>query len=111
MAAYDYTVRESDGSIIQFCYGEDGIDPSKIKYLNQFGFMTRNIRAYMKKLKYRELSKKLDFSYYDELVALAESDVLNTPLEKMSPGVIPGSMSPKFIENLHGYILDARATK
>ncbi len=25
--AYDGTVRDSDGSIVQFAYGEDGLDP------------------------------------------------------------------------------------
>ncbi len=29
---YDYTVRDSTGSIIQFIYGEDGADPSKTPY-------------------------------------------------------------------------------
>ncbi len=28
--AYDYTVRDADGSIIEFFYGEDGIDPMKM---------------------------------------------------------------------------------
>ncbi|CDU18795.1 RNA polymerase I, putative [Plasmodium yoelii] len=31
---YDGTVRNEDNSIIQFLYGEDGIDPSKTAYLN-----------------------------------------------------------------------------
>jgi DNA-directed RNA polymerase I subunit RPA1 len=31
--AYDGTVRESDGSIIQFCYGEDGLDPCQALWL------------------------------------------------------------------------------
>ena len=29
---YDYTVRDSTGSILQFIYGEDGADPSKTPY-------------------------------------------------------------------------------
>lgn len=28
---YDYTVRDASGSIVQFLYGEDGIDPTKIE--------------------------------------------------------------------------------
>ena len=26
---YDYTVRDADGSVIQFLYGEDSLDPTK----------------------------------------------------------------------------------
>jgi DNA-directed RNA polymerase I subunit RPA1 len=33
---YDYTVRDSDGSIVQFRYGEDGIDVSKTSHLSTF---------------------------------------------------------------------------
>lgn len=33
---YDYTVRDSDGSIIQFRYGEDGVDVMKTNYLTEF---------------------------------------------------------------------------
>lgn len=33
---YDYTVRDSDGSIVQFKYGEDGIDVLKTSYLTKF---------------------------------------------------------------------------
>ncbi|CDF38097.1 unnamed protein product [Chondrus crispus] len=31
---YDYTVRDSDQTILQFIYGDDGIDPSKSRWLN-----------------------------------------------------------------------------
>jgi DNA-directed RNA polymerase I subunit RPA1 len=34
--AYDSTVRNSDGDIIQFYYGEDGLDVTKQKHLTQF---------------------------------------------------------------------------
>jgi DNA-directed RNA polymerase beta' subunit len=33
---YDCTVRDSDGSIVQFRYGEDGIDVMKTSYLTKF---------------------------------------------------------------------------
>jgi DNA-directed RNA polymerase I subunit RPA1 len=31
---YDFTVRDSEGSVVQFLYGEDGIDPTKAAHLN-----------------------------------------------------------------------------
>ncbi|KAK6844312.1 hypothetical protein PG995_014422 [Apiospora arundinis] len=40
--AYDTSVRDADGSMIQFLYGEDGLDITKQKYLHDFGFVLRN---------------------------------------------------------------------
>ncbi|KAG9698358.1 beta and beta-prime subunits of DNA dependent RNA-polymerase, partial [Aureobasidium melanogenum] len=39
---YDTTVRDADGSIIQFIYGEDGLDVGKAKYLSDFKFIAEN---------------------------------------------------------------------
>jgi len=43
---YDYTVRNGEGGVIQFLYGEDGLDPTKASYLDcsdkSFTFMARN---------------------------------------------------------------------
>ena len=33
---YDHTVRDADGSIVQFCYGEDGVDVHKTNFITQF---------------------------------------------------------------------------
>ncbi|KAM0815519.1 putative DNA-directed RNA polymerase subunit [Seiridium cardinale] len=40
--AYDTSVRDSDGSVVQFLYGEDGLDITKQRYLHDFGFVLRN---------------------------------------------------------------------
>ncbi|KAI1858696.1 uncharacterized protein JN550_012528 [Neoarthrinium moseri] len=40
--SYDTSVRDSDGSVVQFLYGEDGLDITKQKYLHDFGFVLRN---------------------------------------------------------------------
>lgn len=32
---YDNTVRDSDGSIVQFLYGEDSLNPTKDKFFNK----------------------------------------------------------------------------
>lgn len=42
---YDHTVRDSDGSIVQFCYGEDGVDVHKTSFISEF-----NILAAVRKL-------------------------------------------------------------
>ena len=44
--AYDYTVRDCDGSVVQFTYGEDGLDALHTQYLSgdakQFDFLALN---------------------------------------------------------------------
>ena len=51
--SYDRTVRDSDGSVIQFQYGEDGIDPTKTAYLGEkekeLDFIVQNMPALMHK--------------------------------------------------------------
>lgn len=41
---YDLTVRDSDGSVVQFLYGEDGLDIPKTQFLKpeQFPFIAEN---------------------------------------------------------------------
>ncbi|KAL1555302.1 DNA-directed RNA polymerase [Salvia divinorum] len=39
---YDYTVRDSDGSIVQFYYGEDGVDVLKTSFLKNFKALQDN---------------------------------------------------------------------
>jgi len=41
---YDSTVRdESDGSVVQFLYGEDGVDVLNTSYLYNFPFLRDNV--------------------------------------------------------------------
>lgn len=44
MVQYDLTVRDSDGSVVQFLYGEDGLDIPKTQFLQpeQFPFIAEN---------------------------------------------------------------------
>ena len=46
---YDNSVRDSDGSLIQFLYGEDGLDVAKQKHLLDFEFSARNWRSLISK--------------------------------------------------------------
>lgn len=41
---YDLTVRDSDGSVVQFLYGEDGLDVPKTQFLHprHFAFIQDN---------------------------------------------------------------------
>jgi DNA-directed RNA polymerase I subunit RPA1 len=49
---YDLSVRDSDGSIIQFLYGEDGLDINKTRFLvpQQLHFMGENYKAMLYQL-------------------------------------------------------------
>jgi DNA-directed RNA polymerase I subunit RPA1 len=44
--AYDFSVRNAEGNVIQFLYGEDGLDPTKASFLDcsstSFEFLARN---------------------------------------------------------------------
>jgi len=49
---YDTSVRDADGSIVQFLYGEDGLDVTKQKYLSDFSFVLQNLRSEVAQLRY-----------------------------------------------------------
>jgi DNA-directed RNA polymerase I subunit RPA1 len=42
---YDGTVRDCDGGVVQFTYGEDGLDVTKTAYSRQFSFLAANAAA------------------------------------------------------------------
>ncbi|KAG0651634.1 DNA-directed RNA polymerase I largest subunit [Hyphodiscus hymeniophilus] len=51
---YDTSVRDSDGSMIQFLYGEDGLDVTKQKHLKDFKFLLENIVSELAMLNYND---------------------------------------------------------
>jgi DNA-directed RNA polymerase I subunit RPA1 len=42
VVSYDLTVRDNDGSIVQFTYGEDGVDVMNTKFLDKLKFLENN---------------------------------------------------------------------
>ncbi|KAI1915489.1 hypothetical protein LOZ61_001683 [Ophidiomyces ophidiicola] len=45
-AEYDTSVRDAaDGTLVQFVYGEDGLDITKQKHLQDFGFLAQNFQS------------------------------------------------------------------
>ncbi|WOK96802.1 DNA-directed RNA polymerase I subunit 1-like [Canna indica] len=40
--SYDHTVRDADGSVVQFIYGEDGIDVLNTSYISEFKMLSDN---------------------------------------------------------------------
>lgn len=51
--SYDHTVRDGEGGVVQFLYGEDGIDPTKAAHLDcesrTFEFLARNHESLKKR--------------------------------------------------------------
>ncbi|KAK2982387.1 hypothetical protein RJ640_026230 [Escallonia rubra] len=58
---YDYTVRDADGSIIQFRYGEDGVDVHKTSFLHKFEALAANQEGLCEKY-----YQQLEFGTYIE---------------------------------------------
>jgi DNA-directed RNA polymerase I subunit RPA1 len=52
------TVRDNDGSIVQFMYGEDGIDVMNTKYHDKFEFLEQNFNSLISQGK--DIIKKVD---------------------------------------------------
>uniref|UniRef100_A0A8C5CUM9 DNA-directed RNA polymerase subunit n=1 Tax=Gadus morhua TaxID=8049 RepID=A0A8C5CUM9_GADMO len=59
---YDLTVRDSDGSVVQFLYGEDGLDVPKIQFLqsSQFPFIEENYQVIKKSQDLDQLLSRFD---------------------------------------------------
>lgn len=56
---YDSSVRDSDGTIVQFLYGEDGLDVTKQKHLKDFKFHAENYMSLVAQLNVKEEFSKI----------------------------------------------------
>ena len=93
--AYDGTVRSSDGQIIEFIYGEDGIDPAKSPYLRDFAFMRSNYDGYKQRSKpIADVGPPDDAITYLDENPLAERG--ETAQSKFSPITTIGAVSERF---------------
>ncbi|KAG9134745.1 hypothetical protein Leryth_001057 [Lithospermum erythrorhizon] len=72
---YDYTVRDSDGSIVQFYYGEDGVDVHRTSFLKNFKALADNPRRLC-----QNMSTKHWVYLYPAVAVLIDSSIfrLNT---------------------------------
>ncbi|KAI4454954.1 dna-directed rna polymerase [Holotrichia oblita] len=72
---YDLTVRDSDKSVIQFYYGEDGMDISKSQFLNskQLKFLFENAKAILDKDMIKQLKCVDDYDAMNEYDAKINS--------------------------------------
>ncbi|CAM9856614.1 unnamed protein product, partial [Discosporangium mesarthrocarpum] len=73
--AYDGTVRDGEGCVHQFLYGEDGVDPTKTSYMSRhgMGFLAQN---------YHALNHQHSWSGGQQQGVLPADGVFNTDLAK-----------------------------
>ncbi|KAL9101677.1 MAG: hypothetical protein Q9163_003098 [Psora crenata] len=108
---YDTTVRDSDGSMIQFLYGEDGLDVTKQKHLTDFPFLAENYLSLVAQLNIREEFGKLKdvgaTGYHKSAMKryrkTARLDCLDPALALYNPGSSIGATSENFASALKSY--------
>ncbi|KAI9597691.1 hypothetical protein BDF19DRAFT_434176 [Syncephalis fuscata] len=103
---YDHTVRDTDGSVLQFQYGEDALDVTKQKHLQQFGFAASNYQALLHKINPGRALYALDTETavkYAKRAAKHPEKYVPT-LAVYSPSKYLGAVSEKFHHSLTKYI-------
>ncbi|KJP88861.1 hypothetical protein AK88_01551 [Plasmodium fragile] len=104
---YDGTVRNEDNSIIQFLYGEDGIDPSRISYLDAPKDLINNYHVSFSKYLLHDAVDRMQrnerlFGDMDRWNGLDGDGGGDDPLEtQFSPYSYMGATSERFREKLH----------
>lgn len=124
---YDSSIRDDDGSMVQFLYGEDGLDVTKQKHLTDFKFLAENYLSVVAQLNMREEFAKLKDVGASEWNKNALKKVRKTRdigamdpvLAIHNPGAVYGSTSESFArasrqyceENPHNLIKDKKKQK
>ncbi|TAQ83929.1 hypothetical protein B7494_g7741 [Chlorociboria aeruginascens] len=113
---YDTSVRDSDGSMVQFLYGEDGLDVTKQMHLTDFKFLLENLVSELAQLNYGDPRYSTIFDEKDVILkqmkkALkhAKANDLNGPdpvLAEYNPGRYGYATSEKFFDALTTYLKD-----
>lgn len=109
---YDHTVRDtSDGAVIQFHYGEDGVDVMRTGWLTEFNFLSDNFKALASKVDPEEAREKMQLVPSKDVRKLQraqkkKTELPDTLLSRYSPGAYLGSVSEAFEAKLNKYIAD-----
>ncbi|KAG0167267.1 hypothetical protein DFQ28_004559 [Apophysomyces sp. BC1034] len=103
---YDHTVRDSDGSVLQFHYGEDSLDVIKAKYLNEFGFSAHNFERLSQKYNPKAAMASLETEKGQEYCkkALKKPKKYDPALSVYNPGTHLGVVSERFALAMKNYI-------
>lgn len=106
---YDLTVRDADGSIIQFLYGDDGMDVTKAKQLENFGLLGTNFHALLETLDSTSLAQAFPTEEHaehgEQHLERALADLsLDPALSIYRPDRYFGSVSESLRRKLDAYI-------
>ena len=124
---YDSSIRDADGSMVQFLYGEDGLDITKQKHLTDFKFLAENHLSVIAQLNLKdEFNKLTDLGVKEKnkdaikiVKKTGKFDAIDPVLASYNPGAVYGSTSEEFAsalrkycdDNPHGLIKDKRNKK
>lgn len=104
---YDSSVRDSDGTMVQFLYGEDGLDITKQKHLKDFKFLAENYMSLVAQLNVRDdYPKTVNAAAGDwhkqamKMVRGGRFDAMDPALAIFNPGSCMGSTSEAFASAL-----------
>ncbi len=105
MVGYDYTVRDSEGSVVQFRYGEDSIDVLRAPYLEKFDFLASNWKILFNSLKPKEAMESLDYQTATNWIAHQKAHKLTTDtvLNALRPSLL-GATSDRWAEKLQSFM-------
>ncbi|KAK3386921.1 hypothetical protein B0H63DRAFT_430722 [Podospora didyma] len=109
---YDTSVRDSDGTVVQFLFGEDGLDISKQKYLTDFEFLLQNLDSQLAQIQYADPGTQRFFEHKDEIVKRMKSAIKSSnsrrPLDpvtsEVDPAIFGFATSEKFFTQMMDYI-------
>lgn len=116
--SYDNSVRDGDGSLLQFLYGGDAIDTTKQSHMNQFKFCLENYDALLSKYNPGDLTEHLDtesaLSYSKKVRKNAkkqkdvphyeQNDKYDPVLSVYNPAKYLGSVSENFQDKLDDFV-------
>lgn len=109
---YDSSVRDSDGSVVQFLYGEDGLDVMKQKHLTDFKFLAQNHLSVLAELStaaphFDKLSDGRAEAYNKKAMRAfkktGDANIMDPALALFNPGAVMGSVSESFTKKLKDY--------
>jgi DNA-directed RNA polymerase I subunit RPA1 len=103
---YDHTVRDSDGSVLQFHYGEDSLDVIKAKHINQFSFSAHNFEALSSKYNPKAALESLETKKGEDYAkkALKKPNKYDPALSVYNPGTHLGVVSERFAIAMKDYM-------
>lgn len=103
---YDQTVRNSDGFVLQFHYGEDALDVTKSKYLDRFDFTVQNFESYRRRYNPVQLETTMEVEKAPDHMkrALKKPHKYAPTMSLYPPARHFGSMSETFAQKVEDYV-------